>query len=489
MAHLGIESVQLMERAAEAITAEIKSRWPHTTPITVFAGPGNNGGDALAVARMLALEGYAVSAYLFNVKGGLSPECTANRDRILETSLLPLVEITRDFDPPVLEPPMLVIDGLFGSGLNKPLAGGFASLVKYINQSGAPVVSIDMPSGLLTDDNTYNVGVNIIHATLTITIQTEKLAMYLEDCHAYFGEIVTVDIGLDMEYAATMDTTCETLSREQISSIIRPRPLYAHKGTMGHALLIAGSRGMAGAAVLAAKASLKAGVGKLTVHVPECNNVITQISVPEAITLIGNNSDAFIEAVDAEPYNALAIGPGIGQDENTAIALIAQLRRTACHIVCDADGLNILANHRAWMQQLPKNIILTPHSAEFDRLSGGASSGSYERLMRAVEMAERLHAYIVLKGHHTAVCTPSGHAYINTTGNPGMATAGTGDVLTGILGALLARGYHQMDACLLGVYIHGLAGDLAAAALGEESLTATDIINHIPQAFISLTRT
>ena len=255
---------------------------------------------------------------------------------------------------------------------------------------------------------------------------------------------------------------------------------------MGHALLIAGSYGMAGASILATKACLRAGAGKVTVHSPKRNYDIMQISVPEAIQQMDPEETLFSHPVDTEPYNALGIGPGLGSNETTAIALIAQIRRSTCPLVIDADAINILSSHRAWMQQLPKDIILTPHPKEFDRLAGTTSSCCYERLMKASELAERLQAYILLKGHYSALCLPNGHIDFNSTGNSGMATAGSGDVLTGIITALLARGYDAPSACRIGMYLHGLAGDLAAKDLGKESLIAGDIINYLPKAFLRM---
>jgi NAD(P)H-hydrate epimerase len=251
---------------------------------------------------------------------------------------------------------------------------------------------------------------------------------------------------------------------------------------MGHALIVAGSYCMAGAAVLAAKACLRSGTGKVTVNTPRRNIPILQISVPEAIVQSGNDETIFTDMVETDDFDAMGIGPGLGQSEQTAVALISQLRRAQCPIVADADALNILANHRAWMQQMPKGIILTPHPKEFDRLEGH-SADSYERLTKARNLAERIQGYVIVKGHYTAICLPDGHIVFNPTGNGGMATAGSGDVLTGIITGLLARGYKQTEACVVGVYLHGLAGDLAAQELGEESLLASDIVNYLPKAF------
>lgn len=485
--HEPIKSIDLMERASKAITEAIMSRWTTMTPVVVFAGPGNNGGDALAVARMLANQGYNVSVYLFNISGKLSDDCAANRQRVHDCKRIKgFMEVTTKFDPPELSADTLVVDGLFGSGINKPLAGGFAALVKYINQCPAKVVSIDMPSGLMTEDNSYNVRANIIKADLTLTLHGKKLSMFLADCQEFLGEIQVLDIRLSREYVSKTEAAYTLLEESDIRSRLLHRDDFAHKGSMGNALLIAGSYGMSGAAILASRACLRSGVGKVTVHTPRKNYGIMQVSVPEAVLHMDHEETYFSESVDSDDFDALGIGPGLGQQENTAIAFITQLKRAQCPVVVDADGLNILANHRAWITQLPKGIILTPHPKEFDRLSSSPSNGSYERLHRAQEMAQSLHAYIILKGHYSALCMPNGHVVFNPTGNSGMATAGSGDVLTGIITALLARGYRRADACVVGMYMHGLAGDLAAKDLGKESLVAGDIVRYLPKAFLSL---
>lgn len=484
MEHEPIRSIDLMERAAVALTDAITKRWDKTTPMVVFAGPGNNGGDALAVARLLTEKGYGVEAILFNTTNRLSDECSRNMRRLQETRhLKKFTEVTLNFEPPTLGEGTVVIDGLFGSGLNKPLAGGFAAVVKYINSSRATVVSIDIPSGLMTEDNTENIRQNIIRAQLTLTIGQKKLAMYLADNEPYLGEIEVLDINLSDEFVRRTLTQYYLLEENDVRGIIRRRSPFVHKGNMGHALIFAGCYGMAGAACLAAKACLRSGAGKVTVHTPACNNDILQISVPEAI-MQHDREDTFIaEDVNSDDYDVVAMGPGLGRKEETAIAIMTQLRRSQCPVVVDADALNLLADHRTWLGQLPRELILTPHPAEFDRLAGSPSNGSYDRLARASEMAQRLGAFIILKGHYTALCTPDGETIINPTGNAGMATAGSGDVLTGIITALVARGYSRKAACVMGMYIHGLAGDIAASELTEECLVASDIIKYLPKAF------
>lgn len=486
--HEPIKAVDLMERAAKAITRVITERWDQRMKVVVFAGPGNNGGDALAVARLLSEQGYGTSVYLFNIHDKLSDECAANKQRLLnQKRVSSFMEITTNFDPPTLDGDTLIVDGLFGVGLNKPLAGGFASLVKYINQSPAKVVSIDIPSGLMTEDNTYNVRANIIKADLTLTIGNKKLSMMLADNQPHLGELQVLDIRLSKEYIEKTETQYSVLEAADLRALLRGRDDFAHKGQMGNALLIAGSYGMAGAGILAARACLRAGAGRLAVRVPKRNYGIMQVSVPEAVLLIDHEETYFANPVDTEDFDAVGIGPGLGTQENTAIAIISQLRRTQCPVVIDADALNILSNHRAWLMQLPKGIIMTPHPKELDRLTGNVSNGCYERLSKAQELAEKIQGYVLLKGHNSALCMPGGKTIFNSTGNAGMATAGCGDVLTGIITALCARGYKQQEACMLGMYLHGLAGDLAANKLGQESLTASDLIDFLPQAFKELT--
>ena len=452
--HEPIKSIDLMERAAEALTKTITELWDTETPFIVFAGPGNNGGDALAVTRKLINRGYSAKAYLFNVKGTLSPDCNINKERLREMGNEALVEITREFEPPTLTRETVVIDGLFGSGINKPLGGGFAAVVNYINQSESKVVSID--------------------------------SMMMADNKKFIGKLKVLDIGLSKEFIDKTEAQCSILEEQTIRSMMKERSDYAHKGSMGHALLIAGSYGMAGAAILASKACLRSGAGKLTVHTPSKNNDIMQISVPEAIMQPDSNEENFSSLPDTNLYDAIGVGPGLGTSDSSAIALVSLIRSAKKSMVIDADALNILATHRTWIQQLPEGLIYTPHPKEFDKFYGSEAANDYDRLMKARDMAQRLQGYIILKGHHSALCIPNGQIIFNSTGNAGMATAGSGDVLTGILTALLARGYTPKEASMIGMYLHGLAGDYAARDLGMESLIASDIIQYLPKAFKKL---
>ncbi|MBQ3806135.1 MAG: NAD(P)H-hydrate dehydratase [Prevotella sp.] len=481
--HEPISSVALMERAAVALKKELLGFCNEETEFIVFAGPGNNGGDALAVTRLLRDEGVKAVAYLFNVSGKLSDDCAANRDRLKAKYADALKEITQEFEPPKLTSDVVVVDGLFGSGLSKPLTGGFAAVVRYINQSDAKVVSIDLPSGLMPEDNMYNVRQNIIEADVTLTLGMKKLCMMLADNQQYVGELRVLDIGLSRDFIRDTDAQYEVVDEMMVRCRMLSRDKFAHKGTMGHALLVAGSYGMAGAALLASKACLRSGVGKLTVHTPLCNSTIMQLGVPEAVVDVDRDEESFSQAVDSSRYDALGIGPGLGTLETAAVAMMTQIRSSKVPVVIDADALNILAVHRAWLQQLPDGMILTPHPKEMDKLCDTAPADDYDRLMKASDLAQRLRGYIILKGHYSALCMPDGKIYFNSTGNAGMATAGSGDVLTGIITGLLARGYVPADAALVGMYLHGLAGDYAARDLGMESLIAGDIIKYLPKAF------
>ena len=477
-----IAAIDLMERAAKKVAATIIKHYDNSRGIIVFAGPGNNGGDALATARLLALENYKVEVYLFNPNDHLSADCEANKQRLDALPNISFNEVTSKFEPPQLNNDDIIIDGLFGIGLNKPLSGGFAALVQFINTAAVEVIAIDMPSGLFCNDNSDNDKRNIIRATRTITFHSPKLSQLLVDNQEYIGKLEVVDIGLSEEKSKELYSDFEIVEAEQVAAMIKSRNAFSHKGSFGHALLIAGQYGMAGAAVLAAKASLRSGLGKLTLHTPIKNNDILQTAIPEAILSHDFSETIFTTAVSSDAYNAICLGPGLGKKPNTALAVLEQLQAP---LVVDADALNILGEHKSWLQELPPATILTPHPAEFRRIQSG-STDAFTLLVDAQTLAQRLNIIVILKGHYTAICTPNGKTFFNPTGNSGMATAGSGDVLSGIITSLLAQQYSPLEASLLGVYLHGLAGDLAQADLEEECLIASDIIKYLPLAFKQL---
>ncbi len=480
-----ISSLDLMERASMKIVEAILERWDNSQPVTLFAGPGNNGGDALCVGRFLHEKGFTVRAYLFNPKNRLSADCQTNKERLEKLNIAHFEVVGNQFAPPKLTANDLVIDGLFGSGLNKPLAGGFAAVVRLINASEAKVVSIDVPSGLMGEDNTFNQSQHIIKADYTFCFQFPRLAFLFAENQLFLGEWKVLPIGLHPDILQQTETPYLITELANLKHRIKRRKRFSHKGTYGHALLIAGSEGMAGASILSAKGCLKSGVGLLTVHVPICNVPILQTTVPEAMVQKDIHESYFAYPVDAENYEAIGVGPGLGNTPETDQALFEQITQTDKPLVLDADALNFIGREKQVLRHIPKHSILTPHPKELERIIGNCTN-SYTRLTQACEFAKKTETYIVLKGAFSIIITPEGNCYFNPTGNPGMATGGSGDVLTGVLLALLAQGYSSLDAALLGVYVHGLAGDLAKEKQGEMGMTALDIVDHLPQAWLKM---
>ncbi|MCD7971444.1 MAG: NAD(P)H-hydrate dehydratase [Candidatus Azobacteroides sp.] len=482
-----ISSIDLMERAAMKLRETIVSLFPEKKSIYIFAGQGNNGGDALALARLLIEEGYEVYTYLCNPTKKLSLDCKKNKERLLEIADIHFTEIVNEFIPPVLKEEDVVIDGLFGSGLNKALEGGFAALVRYINSSPAQVISIDIPSGLFGEKNiTSNIEQIIIKADITLTFQFPKLAFLFSENEKYTGDVKVLDIGIHPEAIKKTPTDLFLLQKNEVKGIIKKREKFSHKGNYGHGLLFSGSFGKMGAAVLSATAAMRSGIGLLTAHVPECGKTILQTAIPEAML----NVDSFYENIATLPdlthYSAFGVGPGIGTSAHTSTFLESLLSSVKNKpVILDADALNIISTWPIIGNAFPKNCIITPHPKEFDRLAGN-SENSYQRFIKAQSFAKKYQIYVVLKGAYTAILCPTGEAYFNTTGNPGMATAGSGDVLTGILLSLVCQGYTLKEAAILGVYLHGLAGDIAAAEISQESMIARDIIGHLGKAFCEL---
>ncbi|MCD4732523.1 MAG: NAD(P)H-hydrate dehydratase, partial [Bacteroidales bacterium] len=359
-------------------------------------------------------------------------------------------------------------------------------IVENINESKAVVISVDAPSGFFCDTtNTTNDG-SIIKADYTLTIQFPKYGFLFPENDEYVGHWEVVQIGLHPEYINKVDVKNHFLTVKDCKSILKPRNKFDHKGKFGHGLIIAGGYGKMGAAVLAAKAGLKAGAGLITTHIPAKGNNIIQTSVPTGMVSIDTNDKVFSELPELSTYNAIAIGPGIGQEEPTQKALKLLIQNTGLPIIFDADALNILGENKTWISFIPKNSIFTPHPREFERLIG-SSLDNFEQNQLQREFSIKNHVYVILKGAHTVISCPDGTCYYNSTGNPGMATGGSGDVLTGILLGLKAQGYTSMETCLLGVYLHGLAGDIASEKWGQESLTAGNITHNLGKAFKTLT--
>ncbi len=479
--HEPVRSIDLMERAARQCFLGIKKRLKSGQKVRVFCGMGNNGGDGLAIARMLAGTGHEVLVYKVLHAEQASPDFLVNEKRLEKVRRVTLIEVAEKSNLPEIGKDDLVIDALFGSGLNRPLKGLPAKVVQHINGSGAVVVSIDLPSGLFCEDNRGNDTKKIIRADYTLTFQMPKLAFLLPGNTDFVGQWEVLDIGLHPEAIAAAETNNYLLEGRDLQAFYRPRQKFAHKGNFGHALLLAGSYGKAGAAILAASAALRTGTGLLTAHLPSGLVPIMQASLPEAMCIADEGYSIITHPGDVSAFNAIAVGPGIGKDPQTANALKLLIQNSPLPMVVDADGLNLLAENPTWLSFLPGGSILTPHPKEFERLAGKYHD-DYERLEIARAFSLKYQVYLVLKGAHTMVVEPSGKTFFNSTGNPGMATAGSGDVLTGIIIGWLAQGYTPLQSALMGVYLHGLAGDMATRHLGYEGMLAGDIVFHIPKA-------
>lgn len=482
--HDRISSVDLIARAASVFVDQFKRLYPALQhPVVVFAGPGNNGADALAIAAMLHSQGHTVESFLFGKEEKFSPECEHYRKQLERMEGVKFTAVEHQFTTPELSSRHVIIDGLFGTGLNRNLEGGFAGLVKFINQSGCHVVSIDIPSGLFPDSNLARGEQTIIQAIHTLTFEFPKLAFFFRENAPYFGQVNTLPIGLSREGMEELPAAYAQVTDLTVDGLLRRRERFSHKGDYGHALLIAGSRGMMGAAQLAARACLKAGVGKLTCQIPRAGEIIMQTAVPEALVLLDQGQDHVASLLPTySRYQAIGIGPGLGVSNDSAKLLAEILTHAHRPLVLDADALNILAERRDLFDKLPEGSILTPHAKEMERLTGYCDNDE-QRLDEALGFARRHSVYVVLKGAHSALCTPSGQVFFNATGNPGMATAGTGDVLTGVILSLLAQGYPALAACIIANYLHGLAGDFYTARYDEHSLTAGDLIRFLPEAF------
>jgi len=477
-----IASIDLMERAAVAITNKYVELFKSDYPVCILAGPGNNGGDALAVARMLLQRKYRVTAILLS-SDSLSADCKANYRRLEIQFPHSVNELTKKFIDPEISKDTVIIDGIFGSGLTRPLGGIYADAVSWINKSSLPVVSIDIPSGLQGEENS-DLSVPIVKADYTLSLQFPKLAFFFPENAKFVGKWELLDIGIHPVAISSTESNYYYQNHSDITQLIKPRPDSSHKGTFGHALIIAGSKGMAGASILAGKAALRSGAGLVSVHGPASNRIIVQSSVPELIFYSDKSEDHISEVRLAHSYDVIAIGPGIGQSAETVAFLKEMLAKLDSPCILDADALNIISQNKEILSIIPKHSILTPHPKEFERLFG-SSKNAFERMLKAQEMAQKYRLIIILKGRHTLIATPDGKLTFNSSGNSGMATAGTGDVLTGILVSLLAQGYSPENAAKAGVYLHGLAGDLSLASQSKESLIAGDVIEHLGRAFMT----
>jgi NAD(P)H-hydrate epimerase len=477
-----VESIDLMERAAKTCFKWIRKKIDRDRRIIVFCGLGNNGGDGLVVARLLAQDKFIVEVFVIRYSEKCSDDFQLNYERLKNVGEVEITDLMDGDELPVINSDDVVVDAVFGSGLSKPVKDFPAKVIRHINSSTAIVIAIDMPSGLFSDEHTDPKAGAVVHADFTLSFQFPKLAFMFAENDSFVGDWKIFDIGLDEGFISSVGSRNNLLTGNIAASLLKPRTKFAHKGNFGHALLIAGSYGKMGASVLASMACLRSGVGLLHAHVPGKGCQVIQTAVPEAMVTIDPDENFLSALPDLTPFTAIGIGPGIGFEEKTKKALKLLIQNASVPLLFDADALTILGENKTWIPFVPKNSVFTPHPKEFERLVGKARDDFHRNQLQR-EFCIKYGVYLVLKGAHTCICGPDGICWFNTTGNPGMATGGSGDVLTGLILGLLAQKYHPLEACLLGVYLHGLAGDLAAKKIGMESLVAGDIVRKIGKAF------
>lgn len=479
-----ISSIDLMERAAQAFTNWLTAKYnPSEKKINIICGLGNNGGDGLAIARQLLHKGYNLAVFVLKYVDKTSDNFQINLVRLQNIFPVQFIE-NQDIKFNFTEN-NLIIDAILGSGLSRPTEGLIRDVILQINESKAIVISVDIASGLFADLPNSEQDV-IIKPDTTVTFQMPKLAFMLPKNGEFVGDFEVLDIGLNQAFIDKIDT--KYFYTDDVRNLIKKRPKFSHKGTFGHALFIGGMQGMMGAAVLASRACMRSGVGKVTAHIPRNGTQIMQISLPEA--LIWEAADKsfinteFWHEETLKMFSAIGIGPALGVDGKTLISL--EKLFTVCEnakipMVLDADVFNNLATNkgRAVIKRIPKNSVLTPHPKEFQKLIGKSWKDDSEKLVFLSQFAVNQEVFICLKGANTAIALPDGTIHFNATGNSGMAKAGTGDVLTGIILALLAQGYSPKDAAILGVYEHGLAGNRTAEKRGQVSMLASDLVEEI----------
>jgi len=484
-----IASIDLMERAGKACAFEIDMHimGHNVSNIYVFCGTGNNGGDGLVIARALQKQNDCpITVVLCQSENPhYSPEMQLNLGRW--NALVKLHDSCRTMTFSTearldLTEETIVVDAIFGIGLSRPATGIYANAIQAINASDAYVFAIDIPSGLYADVHTPHSNA-IVMANETLTIQYQKLAFLMPEVFPFCGEVTTLDIQMFPPEELTWSK--ELLTKDTVRPMLKTPNPYAHKGSFGHGLLIAGCADMPGATILAATAAMRGGIGKLTVHTAGKVAQMLPIALPEAI-LSRDSNDELVSELRWDKLqsniNAIAIGPGLGNTRQPVNVIKEVLDNIHAPLILDADALNMLADNKTWLAYLPESSILTPHFKEFERLTGPCDN-DFERLEKARAFAMRYSVIVILKGHHTVISMPDGHQFFNTTGNAGMGTAGSGDTLTGLLLALLAQGHNPAETAILGVYLHGLAGDLYVEDNAMQSLIASDLPNYFGKAF------
>lgn len=472
--HEPISSGDLMERASAAFSNWFVRCFTAPQTIHIICGTGNNGGDGLCIARQLYRRAYNICVHVIWFNNQPTPDFLLNLKRLERQGNISLLHLHPNTPLPNIAPTDIVIDAIFGSGLTRPITDPFCTaIIQHINNSAAcAVVAVDMPSGLFADVHTPSA--NIVNAAHTVSFELPKLAFMLPQNAVFVGYWHTVAIGLHPFFTSQAPTNYHYVTPNLVTKWQKTMPKFAHKGTRGHVLVIGGSFGKIGACMLTAKAALHNGAGLVTAYLPQCGYSIIQTAAPEVMALCDPHLHYITQLPNTNQYQAIAIGTGLDTQPITQNALLSLLKTPDVNLVIDADALNLIAQNN-WQNYLPPNSILTPHPKEFERLAG-SSSNHFERLEKLQHFAQQHQVVVVLKGAHTATALPNGEVYFNSTGNPAMATAGSGDVLTGFIVALLAQGYPAHQAAILGVYQHGQAGDQAAYAKNGK-IIAQDIIN------------
>jgi len=483
--HEHIRSIELMERAATKCVEWLTAHNLLHHSFIIFCGKGSNGGDGLAIARLLIERKAKVKVYILEFGHLGTQDFQVNLERLHQCDGVEIKFIQGEMQFPVFEQKEeIIIDALFGSGLNRPLEGVTSKLVEHINQSGCKVLSIDVPSGLPVDAPAQ--GGTIVKADDTLSFQAQKISFMMQENAPFIGNVYVLDIGLTTQFYESAQTNYEIVERDIILSIYRKRDRFAHKGNFGHALIVAGSYGKMGAALLASKACLRGGAGLTTSHIPACGYEILQTAVPEVMVMTDERSSSVTKIqADVSKFTCIGMGPGIGTEAETGKLLRQLFERFTKPMVLDADALNIISGDPELLNIIPTQSVLTPHPKEFERLFG-KTSNDFERLQVALQKASELKVVIVLKGHHTSIITPGGKVYFNDSGNAGMAKGGSGDVLTGIITALICQKYETIEAAILGVYLHGLAGDFAAERYSQTGMIASDMIDCLGTAFLAI---
>lgn len=477
----GISSHRLMEHAAEACLQWIREHFSLPRTFLVICGMGNNGGDGLALTRLLIREGYSAKAIVLKHREQFSEDASVNF-KLLHQLAPEHIEVLEPGSF-ITEAPeeIILIDALFGNGISRALSGWVAEFVNEINFLHNTKIAIDLPSGL-PSDTLPEPNASVIGAHYTLSFQFYKRSFLHAESEKYTGKIAILDIGLSTRFIENNHSRCRLTELEDIKSIYKTRNAFGHKGTYGTAILNGGSYGKMGAIALSTKAALRSGAGKVFVQAPDCGYEIVQILAPEAMFITAGERSV-TQFIFPEHATALGIGPGLGLETATKTAFSRFLETCSRPVVLDADALNIIAENKTLLHEIPPQSILSPHPGEFERLFG-ISANSMAQAELARNQAMKYNICIILKGHYSMIFLPDGECWYNPTGNPGMATGGSGDVLTGILTGLLAQGYRAQEAAISGVYLHGLAGDLAAKDISEEALVAGDIVDYLGKAFL-----